>query len=143
MWGAAEPWASNVRLFNASWLVESNWWSNSGNTGLLDRINQYGLMFLWHQTTDQFVAFSQPPERISIFVLAIALIVTAFVSVAKWSIWAAALIAVVAIVYWLLLLISLAWQHVSAGAPSYGIILILLGAAFGLGGGLWARVTSK
>jgi hypothetical protein len=142
MWGAVEPWASNVKLFNATWLIESNWWSNAANTGLLDKINQYGVMFLWHQTTDQFVVFSQPPERLSIFVLAIALIVTAFVSVGKWSIRMAALIAVAAICYWLLLLISLAWQHISAGIPSYGIALVLLGAALGLGGGLWARVTS-
>jgi hypothetical protein len=142
MWGAVEPWASNVKLFNARWLIQSNWWSNATNTGLLDRINQYGVMFLWHQTTDQFVVFSQPPERVSIFILAIALIVTAFVSVGKWSIRVAALIAVAAICYWLLLLISLAWQHVSAGTPSYGIALVLLGAALGLGGGLWARVTS-
>jgi hypothetical protein len=143
MWGAAEPWASNVKLFNARWLVESNWWSNSTSTGLLDKLNQYGLMFLWHQTPEQFVVFSQPPERVSILVVAIALMVTAFVSVAKWSIRVAALMAVLAVVYWLLLLISLAWQHVSVGVPSYGIILILLGAAFGLGGGLWARVTNK
>jgi hypothetical protein len=143
MWGAAAPWASNVRLFNARWLIESNWWSNSTNTGLIDKVNQYGLMFLWHQTTDQFVVFSQPPERLSIFVLAIGLIVMAFISAGKWAIGVAALIAVVAVAYWLLLLISLAWQHISAGIPSYGIILILLGAAFGLGGGLWARVTSR
>jgi hypothetical protein len=143
MWGAAEPWASNAKLFSARWLFESNWWSNSTNTGLLDKLNQYGVMFLWHQTPDQFVVFSQPPERISIFVLAIAMIVTAFVSVGKWSIRVAALIAVAAIGYWLLLLISLAWQHVSVGAPSYGIILVLFGAAFGLAGGLWARVTNK
>jgi hypothetical protein len=142
MWGAAAPWASNVRLFNAGWLIESNWWSNATNTGLLDKISQHGVMFLWHQTTDQFVVFSQPPERLSIFVLAIALIVTAFVSVGKWSIRVAALIGVAAIGYWLLLLISLAWQDVSAGAPSYGIILVLLGAALGLAGGLWARATS-
>ena len=38
-----------------------------------------------------------------------------------------------AIGYWLLLLISLAWQDVSVGTPSYGIILVLLGAAFGIG----------
>jgi uncharacterized membrane protein len=142
MWGAAEPWASNVKLFNARWLVESNWWSNSTNTGLLDKINQYGVMFLWHQTTDQFVVFSQPPERLSIFVLAIALIVTAFISAKKWTIWIAAVIAAAAIAYWLLLLISLAWQDVSVGTPSYGIILVLLGAALGLAGGLWARATS-
>lgn len=143
MLGAAAPWASNVKLFNAGWLVESNWWSNSNNTGLLDKLDQHGIMFLWHQTTDQFVVFSQPPERLSIFVIAVALIVTAFVSAAKWSIRVAALIAVAAVAYWLLLLISLAWQDVSAGTPSYGIVLILLGAAFGLAGGLWARVTSK
>jgi hypothetical protein len=29
------------------------------------------------------------------------------------------------------------------GIPSYGIVLVLLGAAFGFAGGLWARVTSK
>jgi hypothetical protein len=143
MWGAAEPWASNVKLFNARWLIESNWWSNATNTGLLDKISQHGIMFLWHQTTDQFVVFSQPPERLSIFVIAVAMIVTAFVSAGKWSIRVAALIGVAAIGYWLLLLVSLAWQDVSVGTPSYGIILVLLGAAFGLAGGLWARVTSK
>lgn len=143
MWGAAAPWASNAKLFNASWLVESNWWSNATNTGLLDRINQYGAMFLWHQTTDQFVVFSQPPERLSIFALAIVMIVTAFVSAGKWSIRIAALIGVAAVGYWLLLLISLAWQDVSVGSPSYGIILVLLGAVLGIAGGVWARVTSK
>lgn len=141
MWGAARPWASDIRLFSARWLLESDWWSNSANTGLVDKVNQYGVMFLWHQTPDQFVVFSQPPERISIFILAIGLIVTAFISAKKWSILVAALIAVTSIAYWLLLMISLAWQHVSAGIPSYGIILVLLGAAFGIGGGLWARVT--
>ncbi|MGX9673701.1 hypothetical protein [Mycobacterium sp. HM-7] len=140
MWGAAEPWASEVRLFNARWLFESNWWSNSAKTGLLDGISQYGVMFLWHQSPDQFVVFSQPPERLSIFILAIALIVTAFVSRGKWTIRVAALIALVAVGFWLLLLVSLAWQHVSAGLPSYGMILILLGAALAAAGGLWSRV---
>ena len=143
MWGAAEPWASNVRLFNGRWLIESSWWSNSTNTGLIDKINQYGIMFLWHQTPDQFVAFSQPPERISIFVLAIALVVTAFASIGRWSILVALLIAALAVGYWLLLLISLAWQHASAGFPSYGIMLVLLGAAIGFAGGMWARVTNR
>jgi hypothetical protein len=143
MWGAAAKWASNVTLFKATWLIKANWWSNNSNTGLLDKIEQHGIMFLWHQTTDQFVVFSQPPERLSIFVGAIALIVTAFLSAAKWSIRVAAIIGVAAITYWLLLLISLAWQDVSVGTPSYGIILVLLGAALGLAGGLWARVTSK
>ena len=140
MWGAAEPWASEVRLFNARWLFESNWWSNSAKTGLLDGISQYGVMFLWHQSPDQFVVFSQPPERLSVFVLAIALIVTAFVSRGKWTIRVAALIALVAVGFWLLLLVSLAWQHVSAGLPSYGMILVLLGAALAAAGGLWSRV---
>ena len=40
----------------------------------------------------------------------------------------------------MLLLISLAWQHVSAGLPSYGMILILLGSALAAAGGLWSRV---
>lgn len=140
MWGAAEQWASGVRLFNARWLFESSWWSNSDKTGLLDGLSQHGVIFLWHQTPDQFVVFSQPPERLSIFILAIALIVTAFVSPGKWGIRLAALIALVAVGYWLLLLISLAWQHVSAGLPSYGMILILLGSALAAAGGLWSRV---